>query len=351
MKIVTVVGARPQFIKAAPVSRALRGPHHEVLVHTGQHYDHEMSGSFFEQLGIPEPDYKLEVGSAGHGAQTGRMLERIESVLVDERPDAVLVYGDTNSTLAGALAAAKLHIPIVHVEAGLRSFDMRMPEELNRILTDRISALLLCPSNVAASHLNNEGISRGVHVIGDVMLDALLEARDRCDAGPLLTKLDVRPKEYILATIHRAENTDDSTRLREIVGALGQIDRSVVLPLHPRTRSALCAAGVELPCNVRAIAPLGYLDLVAMLSNASYVLTDSGGLQKEAYWLGVPCVTLRETTEWTETVDAGWNTLVGADRCAILAAARQARVPCTANDAYGTRGASVRVVSAIELLQ
>ena len=350
MRIVTIVGARPQFIKAAPVSRALRRSHSEVLVHTGQHYDHDMSGAFFDELGIPAPDHMLTVGSASHGAQTGRMLERIEDVLIQERPDAVLVYGDTNSTLAGALAASKLHIPVVHVEAGLRSFDMRMPEELNRILTDRISALLLCPSGVAASHLASEGIVRGVHVVGDVMLDALLDARDRYDAHLLLERLLIQPGEYALATIHRAENTDSPARLAEIFAAFSDVDCAIVLPLHPRTRAVLQGAGMELPSNVHVVPPFGYLELVAVLANAAFVLTDSGGLQKEAYWLRVPCVTLRDTTEWSETVDSGWNQVAGANRDTILDAVSRTRKPATSNDAYGTAGASARVVKAIEQL-
>jgi UDP-GlcNAc3NAcA epimerase len=351
MRIVTVVGARPQFIKAAPVSRALRRAHTEILVHTGQHYDHDMSGSFFDELGIPAPDHFLSVGSASHGAQTGRMLEKIEDVLVAESPDAVVVYGDTNSTLAGALAAAKLHIPIVHVEAGLRSFDMRMPEELNRVLTDRISALLLCPSLVASTHLANEGITEGVHIVGDVMLDALLDARERYDARPLLERLSVEAGGYALATIHRAENTDDAGRLGEIVSAFGELAQTIVLPLHPRTRGVLKAMGLQLPANVHAVNPFSYLELVGALSNAAFALTDSGGLQKEAYWLHVPCITLRDTTEWTETVSSGWNQIAGANRHAIIDAVSRVSHPDSATDAYGAQGASMRVVHAIDLLR
>lgn len=350
MRIITIVGARPQFIKAAPVSRALRVSHEEILVHTGQHYDHDMSGTFFEELGIPAPDHFLSVGSGTHGAQTGRMLERIEDVLVSERPDAVLVYGDTNSTLAGALAAAKLHIPIVHVEAGLRSFDMRMPEEVNRVLTDRMSTLLLCPGDVAVDQLRNEGMTDGVHVVGDVMLDALLDAQARCESAALLERLGVDRFGYALATIHRAENTDRVDRLREILAAFQEIGTPIVLPVHPRTRAVLASSGLQLPINVMTVNPLSYLDMVGALSNARFVLTDSGGLQKEAYWLAVPCLTMRESTEWVETVHAGWNRLVGADRRRIVSAAQRVVKPTLQAALYGEPGAARRVVAAIETL-
>ena len=350
MRIVTVVGARPQFIKAAPVSRALRERHEEILVHTGQHYDHGMSGAFFDELGIPAPAHSLAVGSGSHGTQTGRMLEAIEQVLLSERPDAVLVYGDTNSTLAGALAASKLHIPVVHVEAGLRSFDMRMPEEVNRVLTDRISSLLLCPSQVAVNHLANEGIVHGVHEVGDVMLDALLSARDRVDAADALSRLDLWSHQYALATIHRAENTDSVSRLDSIVAALGVLDVPVLFPVHPRTQLVLESRSTRLPRNVQVCDPLGYLDLVAVLSEAAFVLTDSGGLQKEAYWMQVPCITLRDTTEWEETVSSGWNQLVGTSTSRIVDAARRVARPLRHEAVYGAPGASRRVVSAIEQL-
>lgn len=349
MKIVTILGARPQFIKAAPVSRALRVKHTEILVHTGQHYDAMMSDVFFDELGIPAPDITLNVGSAPHGAQTGRMLEGIETVLLREKPDAVLVYGDTNSTLAGALAAAKLGIPIVHVEAGLRSFVRDMPEEINRVLTDRLSTLCCCPSDSARVNLAAEGITQGVSVVGDVMLDALTDTATRvAHDSARLAALGVEPAGYLLATVHRAANTDDLARLRAIIAAFGAARETVLWPMHPRTRHVLGREGIALPTNVRAVEPLGYLDLVAALQHARAVVTDSGGLQKEAYWLGVPCVTLRDETEWTETVASGWNVLADADADRIAAAVRAAHRPDVARDAYGVVGAADRVVAAIE---
>jgi len=349
VKIVTILGARPQFIKAAPVSRALRRTHAEVLVHTGQHYDAMMSDVFFSELGIPAPDITLNVGSAPHGAQTGRMLEGIETVLLREQPDAVLVYGDTNSTLAGALAAAKLCIPIVHVEAGLRSFVRDMPEEINRVLTDRLSTLCCCPSETAREHLAAEGITGGVTVVGDVMLDALTDTAARVANDPArLTALGVEPSRYLLATVHRAANTDDVVRLRAIIGALGAAAEPVLWPMHPRTQHILAREGIALPANIRSVEPFGYLDLVTALQHARAAVTDSGGLQKEAYWLGVPCVTLRDETEWTETVASGWNVLADADADRILAGVRGAGPSGAARDAYGIVGAAERVVAAME---
>jgi UDP-GlcNAc3NAcA epimerase len=351
MKITTVLGARPQFIKAAPVSRALRIAHQERLVHTGQHYDPLMSAVFFDELAIPSPDVTLHVGSASHGAQTGRMLEAIEQDLLTHRPDAVLVYGDTNSTLAGALAAAKLSIPLVHVEAGLRSFVRDMPEEINRVLTDRLSAVCCCPSDVARDNLAREGIVDGVTVVGDVMLDALRETATRVANDPdRLARLGVVPHGYVLATVHRAANTDDPQRLAAIIDAFGQIEQPVLWPMHPRTTHVLASRGVTMPHNVHVIEPLGYLDLVAVLSQAAVAVTDSGGLQKEAYWVGVPCVTLRNETEWTETVSSGWNQLADASVSRIVEAVRRAHRPDVARDAYGVPGAAVRVVEALATL-
>jgi len=324
LKIVTVVGARPQFIKAAPLSLALRARHEEILVHTGQHYDQEMSDVFFEELAVPLPDYHLGVGSGTHGAQTGAMLSAVETVLQKEAPDAVLVYGDTNSTLAGALAAAKLCLPIAHVEAGLRSFNRAMPEEINRIVADHLSRWLFAPSEVARRQLASEGIECGVHVVGDIMLDALRihvpRARTRTE---VLERLTVRPQEYYLATVHRAENTDDSARLAGIFKGLGALDLPVVMPLHPRTRKRLAEFGIHPHGAVCMIEPLGYLDMLALQSAAACVLTDSGGVQKEAYYLGVPCVTLRDETEWVETVETGWNALVGTDPIRIVDAVKR----------------------------
>ncbi|HEY9856774.1 MAG TPA: UDP-N-acetylglucosamine 2-epimerase (non-hydrolyzing), partial [Stenomitos sp.] len=289
----------------------------EVLVHTGQHFDANMSDVFFEELAIPKPDYHLGVGGGSHGAMTGAMLAKIEEVLLSERPDWVLVYGDTNSTLAGALAATKLHIPVAHVEAGLRSFNRRMPEEINRVLTDHASQLLFAPTQTAVRHLANEGVTEGVHRVGDVMFDATLHFKVRAqEKAGLLDDLGLKPEGYYLATVHRAENTDDPERLKAIFGTFPELDRPVVLPLHPRTRKRLEEQqfeGVLNHPNLRIIPPVGYLDMLMLQANAAAVLTDSGGVQKEAYFLGVPCRTLRDETEWDETLSGGWNVLVGAD--------------------------------------
>ena len=324
MKIVSIVGARPQFIKCAPLSRELRKEHEEVLVHTGQHYDHGMSEVFFEELAIPKPDYNLGIGSGTHGRQTGAMLGAIEDVLLVEEPDIVLVYGDTNSTLAGALAAVKLHIPVAHVEAGLRSNDRRMPEEVNRVLTDHASDILFCPTKTAVANLASEGIARGVHLVGDVMVDALREnltfAQERSTA---FADLDLSPGAYYLATVHRAGNTDDPVALQAIMVAFSRLEVPVIFPVHPRTRKKLAEYGIALAANVRIIEPLPSFDMLAVLSGARAILTDSGGVQKEAYILEVPCVTLRENTEWVETLEDGWNVLVGTDADRIVTEAKR----------------------------
>jgi UDP-N-acetylglucosamine 2-epimerase len=315
MKVFTVVGARPQFVKAAPVSSALRRHGHgEHLVHTGQHYDAEMSQVFFDELGIPTPDENLNVGSGRHGEQTARMLERLEASMLAQRPDLVLVYGDTNSTLAGALAACKLQIPIAHVEAGLRSFNRKMPEEHNRVLTDHCSSILFCPTITAVHNLDREGIREGVHNVGDVMYDAALHfgARAR-ERSAILGALGVRDKSYYLATVHRASNTDDGHRLQRLVTMLSTLDAPVVLPLHPRTRARLADSVGQVPLSsgsLRIVDPVGYLDMLRLEEGARAILTDSGGVQKEAFFFQVPCFTLRSETEWTETVTSGWNTLI-----------------------------------------
>jgi UDP-N-acetylglucosamine 2-epimerase len=348
VKIVSVVGARPQFIKAAPVSRALRRRHTEVLVHTGQHYDDNMSAVFFRELGLPEPDHHLGVGSGTHGVQTGQMLMKIEAVLLDEQPDWVLVYGDTNSTAAGALAAAKLHLPVAHVEAGLRSFNRAMPEEINRVVADHLSTLLLCPSETAARQLSAEGVTRGVHVVGDVMADSLQAAAGRArEMSDVLARFGLSDKRYLLATVHRAENTDDPTRLGSLLAAFGQAGEPIIFPVHPRTRKRLDEFGLKLPQNVSAVEPQGYLDTVRLIGAARLVLTDSGGMQKEAYWLGVPCVTLRGETEWVETVEAGWNTLVGTDPECLLAAVRGFAPPTSRPVLYGDGHAAERVAEIV----
>jgi UDP-GlcNAc3NAcA epimerase len=345
VKILSVVGARPQFIKAAPVSRALRGQHAEVLLHTGQHYDTMMSDVFFDELAIPRPEYNLGIGSKPHGAQTGAMLAGIEEVLLAERPDAVLVYGDTNSTLAGALAAVKLHIPVAHVEAGLRSFNRRMPEEINRVLTDRMAHWLFCPTQIAVDNLCAEGVTTGVWNVGDVMTDALDYNLPlaRCQSD-VLVRLQLEPGRYYLATLHRPRNTDDPVRLADILRALGDLDQPVILPAHPRTVQAVETTGLAVSSNVRIVPPVSYLDMLALEADACRILTDSGGMQKEAYLVGVPCITLREETEWVETVEAGWNQLVGADPDAIRAAVA-GPFPQTARSAlFGDGKASQRIV-------
>jgi UDP-N-acetylglucosamine 2-epimerase len=326
VKIVTVAGARPQFVKASPLSRELRQHRQlqEILVHTGQHYDAAMSAVFFQELDLPEPDYYLGVGSGAHGVQTGAMLAAIEDVLLRERPDAVLVYGDTNSTLAGALAAAKLHIPVAHVEAGLRSFNRAMPEEINRVMTDHLSTWLFAPAETARQQLAREGIVAGVSVVGDIMLDAVLMHQERAAAHSLYPQMaGAAPGEYILATIHRAESTDDPERLAAILAGLDRLDLPVIMPLHPRTRKQLLVLGIAPGSNIHLIEPVGFLDMLQLERLAACIVTDSGGVQKQAYYLGVPCVTVRGETEWLETVAAGWNRLCAADPDALGAAVRQ----------------------------
>jgi UDP-N-acetylglucosamine 2-epimerase len=346
VKILTVVGARPQFIKAAAVSAALRVHHQELLLHTGQHYDEELSAQFFRELRLPEPDVELNVGSASHGEQTARMLTGIERAILDHAPDRVLVYGDTNSTLAGALAAAKLRVPIAHVEAGLRSFNRRMPEEVNRIVTDQLSDTLFCPSTIAAAHLAREGITNGVHVVGDVMADAVRAfAPSREHAAALVAKRELFPNRFFVATVHRAENTDDLDRLRRILCAFGRLEEPIVFPAHPRVSAAIERGGIPLPANARLLPPVGYVEMLALVCTARAVLTDSGGLQKEAYWLGVPCVTLRDETEWVETVGVGWNRLVGADVDRITGAVATLTKPAARPPLYGEGMAAERIVS------
>jgi UDP-GlcNAc3NAcA epimerase len=357
LKIITVVGARPQFIKAAAVSRAILDTAatrpglslSEKIVHTGQHFDHNMSQTFFDELSIPAPSFNLDIHGGGHGQMTGRMLEQIEPILIAERPDWVLIYGDTNSTLAGALAAAKLHIPVAHVEAGLRSFNRRMPEEVNRVLADQVSTLLLCPTQQAVKNLEREGVQRGVYNVGDVMYDAALFYGDMADAaGPAVVRLGLEDRRFVLTTCHRAENTDDPARLGQIVQALNLLaqEMPVVLPVHPRTRKILGIQGLVLSPAVIVCDPLPFLDMVQLERAAALILTDSGGVQKEAYFYGVPCVTMRDETEWVETVAAGWNRLVGADAQAIVsgayAALNGAALPHP--DLYGDGRASYRIV-------
>jgi len=321
MKIVTILGARPQFIKAGSVSReiAKHKEIEEVIVHTGQHYDANMSDIFFDEMKIPKPDYFLGIGGKSHGAMTGQMIEKIEEVCLKEKPDWVMVYGDTNSTLAGAIVASKLHIKLAHIEAGLRSFNMKMPEEVNRILTDRVSQILFCPTDTAIQNLKNEGYDNlDVKVVksGDVMQDGTMFYKNLAQKP----SCDIQ-EEYILCTIHRAENTDDVTRLENIFAALNEIakEKQIILPLHPRTKKILQESKIDTD-NLTIINPVGYLEMVWLIDNCSLVMTDSGGLQKEAYFFEKQCITLRDETEWVELVENGFNTLVGADKTKILAA-------------------------------
>jgi UDP-GlcNAc3NAcA epimerase len=349
LRVLTVIGNRPQFVKAAAVSDRLRAAAQEVLIHTGQHYDDELSRVFFDELGLPRPEHHLDLGGGTNAEQTARMLAALPPLIASERPDALLVYGDTNSTLAGALAGAQAGVPVAHVEAGMRSYDRTMPEELNRVLTDHAAALLLCSSERSAETLRSERVVGDVVVVGDVMVDVaqLLapRARERTQA---LDACGVAPGGYLLATAHRAGNVDDPARLERLVELLLAVDGPLVLPLHPRTHARLEAAGLleRLAGGVRLAPPLGYLDFMALLLHARAVLTDSGGVQKEAYLAGVPCLTLRATTEWTETVDAGWNVLVDLDAAAAAAALH--RSPPDGRPAlYGDGRAGERVVAAL----
>jgi UDP-GlcNAc3NAcA epimerase len=345
VRLASIVGARPQFVKAAVVSRALRQQHEELIIHTGQHYDYNMSAQFFDELAIPAPDYHLGCGSGSHGVQTARMLESIEQVLMKERPDWVVVYGDTNSTLAGALAAVKLHIPIAHVEAGLRSFIRTMPEEINRVVTDHLSDRLFCPTETARRHANNEGILQGVELVGDVMYDTLLQVRPKIDvrAQSLLPELGVKPQNYVLVTVHRAANTDDPSALGNIASALNRLELPVIFPIHPRTRACLERYDIAWKEHVHFIEPVGYIDMLTLEQGAYRILTDSGGVQKEAFFLEVPCVTLREETEWPETVEAGWNVLVGSCWEAILEAVGLPRPNPSQQNPFGAGDAATRI--------
>lgn len=350
MKVLTVVGARPQFIKAAPVSREIRRQADEILVHTGQHYDKSMSDVFFEELHIPVPEYNLHVGSKSHGRQTGEMLSKLEDVILSEKPDCVLVYGDTNSTLAGSLAASKLHIPVAHVEAGLRSFNRRMPEEINRVLTDHVSKWLFCPTETAVRHLETEGIKQGIHLAGDVMLDAVLyNKRLAEEKTTTLQDLNLETGNYMLITLHRAENTDDPVRLRKIIKAINQLPISAVLPLHPRTRGKMEQFGLIIDNDlVQCVEPVGYLDMLQLEVNAKKILTDSGGVQKEAFFAQVPCITMRDETEWTETVELGTNILAGANTEKILEAVETFEVDFSkVEPVFGDGHASEKIVEQI----
>lgn len=348
MKIITIVGARPQFIKAAPVSKILRTEHEEIIIHTGQHYDANMSDIFFNELKIPRPDYNLEIGSGSHGMMTGRMLEKLEEIYLKEKPDFVLVYGDTNSTLAGALAASKLLIPVIHIEAGLRSFNKAMPEEQNRILTDHISDLLLVPTEDAIKNLTNEGIKKGIYNVGDVMYDAVLMFKEIAKSkSGLLKELDVNSGEYILTTIHRAENTNDINRLRNMIEALNESGEKIILPLHPRTKKFIEGYGLNFNENIKVIDPIGYLEMLMLEENSKMIVTDSGGVQKEAYFMGKPCITMRDETEWVETVACGWNVVVGTDKNKILDNIRNFKPTSMQQAIFGDGNAAQKILNII----
>lgn len=341
IKVVTIIGARPQFIKASAVSRIISQHSNcsEVIVHTGQHFDQNMSEVFFTELDIPKPQYNLGIGGGSHGEMTGRQLEAIEKVLIKEKPHWVMVYGDTNSTLAGALAAAKLYIPIAHVEAGLRSFNKRMPEEINRVLTDHVSSVLFCPTVKAVENLKNESVNeKNIALVGDVMFDAALYFGNKAQKeSRILSNLKIEVKEYILGTIHRAENTEHRDRLHNIVSVLNELSerQRVIWPMHPRTKKSLHESGLisVLSSKVTVIDPLGYIDMVMLEQNAAVILTDSGGVQKEAFFYRVPCVTIRDETEWTELVESGWNHLASAGSISHIMTA--------VNDAMGSQGKKI----------
>ncbi|MDD7794977.1 non-hydrolyzing UDP-N-acetylglucosamine 2-epimerase [Clostridium sp. 'White wine YQ'] len=319
MKILTVVGARPQFIKAAAVSKVLRETCEEKIIHTGQHYDKNMSEVFFDELNIPRPDFNLHIGSGGHGFQTGNMLINLEEIYLNEKPDMILVYGDTNSTLAGALCASKMLIPVAHVEAGLRSFNMAMPEEQNRILTDHISKYLFAPTETAMKNLKNEGLTNNTYNVGDVMFDAVKHFKEIAKEKSVLYKKLIDTKDnFILTTIHRAENTNSIQRLSNIIEALNESGEKIILPLHPRTQKYISEYGLKLSNNIEIIEPIGYLDMLGLEMLAKKIVTDSGGVQKEAYFMDKPCITMRDETEWVETVEQGWNTVVGTEKNKIL---------------------------------
>lgn len=352
MKILTVAGTRPQLVKIGAVSRKLREKFTEVLVNTGQHYDYNMAGVFFDELKIPKPDYDLGVGSGSHGKQTGEMMIKLEEVFDIEKPDVVLVYGDTNSTLAGALVAAKRLIPLIHIEAGLRSYNKAMPEEQNRILTDNLSDLLFIPSDVAENNLNKEGISNGIYNVGDVMMDAVLYNSNLAEEQYNLSDFGLESKQYILGTIHRAENTNDIEKLKAILESFAKLDKVVYLPLHPRTRKLINEYGineiVDTSNNIKIVEPISYLEMLLLEKNAFAIVTDSGGVQKEAYFAKVPCITLRDQTEWTETIELGWNRLLNPLKKDLSEALSNITYGESKFDVYGDGTAADKIVKLIE---
>jgi len=349
LKIVSVIGARPQFIKYSALTKEIRKSHQDILLHTGQHYDYNMNKVFFDEIGIPEPDYNLGIGSGSHAYQTGEMLKGIEDILIKEKPDMVMVYGDTNSTLAGALAATKIHIKVAHVEAGLRIFDRSMPEEINRVLADHCSDYLFCPTKTAVDNLKQEGIVNDVYFTGDVMVDALNSNKEIAERSRILDNLGLKSKRYLVVTIHRASNTDNEENLKIISNALIELSKqgeTIVFPIHPRTAKLLKDYGLynEIKERIKFIEPQGYFEFLKLLIHAKKVLTDSGGIQKEAYILKVPCITLRDNTEWMETVEDGWNILAGTDRQKIIRLAREFE-PSGNHSAFFGSGACFRIAS------
>lgn len=351
MKIVTIVGARPQFIKAAAVSNVIRKDFNEVLVHTGQHYDENMSKIFFDELNIPKPDYNLGVGSASHAKQTGMMLMQLEDIYLKERPDLIIVYGDTNSTLAGALCASKMLIPVAHIEAGLRSFNMAMPEEQNRILSDHISKYLFVPTETAEENLHNEGIIKNVYNVGDVMYDAILNFSKIADSkSDIMEKLNLTSKNFVLATIHRAENTNDVNKLSNIIKALNLSGKNIILPLHPRTRKYIKDYNIKIGSNISVIEPVGYLEMISLEMHCDKIVTDSGGVQKEAFFMSKPCITMREQTEWVETVKNGWNIIVGTDTNKIVDGIQNFKPTAEKKDIFGDGHSAEKIVDIIKKL-
>ena len=349
MRILSIVGARPEFIQAWPVSLALHDDHEEILVHTGQHYDYQMSQSFFDQLEIQEPNYNLDVGSGSHGIQTGEMLARLETVMLEESPDVVIVRGDTNSTLAGALAASKLNIPVVHIEAGERSYRRDMPEEINRIVADQLASLHLCASKTAITRLKQEGIEGSAFWVGDVMLDAIERIRPIArETSRILEDLDLNPQTYCLLTLHRAANTDDDARLSKLVDLINRLDERIVFPVHPRTQKSLRRIDALFNSHVITTEPMSYFDIVILEENARLIATDSGGVQREAYFARVPCLTLREETEWTETIEVGWNRLMGIEPEQVLAHWDTFEEPRTHPSLFGDGRAAERIVRLID---
>ena len=351
MKVVSIVGARPQFVKLAPLSKILRRNFNEIIIHTGQHYDYDLSDVFFSELKISNPDYNLEVGSGPHGKQTSQILRKIEPILIKEKPDMTIVFGDTNSTLAGALAATKLNIPISHIEAGLRSFNREMPEEINRILTDHMSDLLFVPTSTGITNLKNEGITDNVFNVGDLMFDSLLNLKDIAESkSTILEKYNLESKDYLVLTIHRPENTDNGKNLESIFSALLNSNRKIIFPLHPRTKKALQKFGMLKNLEgskIKVIPPVGHFDFIKLLANSKKILTDSGGIQKEAYLLKIPCVTIRRETEWIETIESGWNKLTGSSYDKILMALEDTSVPNQQESFFGDGDAATKIFNII----